>query len=163
MENSGVTLLLGGIVATVFFVMGGVFNLKRQDRLAVKESDILTSIGNHVWSYLTPPQQEELANIDSLCEQEEWIEDHVDPSVMKGTSAEKVLVELANRGFISLGKGPFKRHVSAIDFIQPKTDTTIPESQTVNEELDSLEKDEPEKVQAEVEIESPVGAEKDNK
>lgn len=118
MDNLVPVILIVGAVCTVLFTLGGVFNLRKMDSNRVKESDILMGIGNHVWSYLTLPQQEELSNMKLLYKQEEWLESHVTNEVLKGLPAEKVLVELANRGFISLGHGTFKRQMTAMDFIE---------------------------------------------
>lgn len=120
MENSGLLLFVGGIIATVFLVMGGMFNLRRHDMESMKSIDAMTATGTRVWSYLTPLQQEELKAIDSLLVQEEWLEEHVDPEVLAGVSPERVLIEFANRGFIILGQGVFRRHASPLDFIEPK-------------------------------------------
>lgn len=125
MDNSGLVLFIGGMVVIVFFVMGGVFNLRRHDIRAMKASDSMTATGNAVWSYLTPPQQEELNQISSLLVQEEWIEENVEQSVMNGVSAERILIELANRGLVILGQGVFRRHSSPLDFIDPKAKPII--------------------------------------
>jgi hypothetical protein len=146
MENSGLAIFIGGIIFTVFLVMGGVFNLRRHDMTAMKSADSLTLAGNHVWSYLTPQQQEELNKIDSLLVQEEWIEENVEISVFNGVSAERILIELANRGFVILGKGVFRRHSSPLDFIDP----TAPPVELPEEIFEGpLTKEETEKLAAE--------------
>ena len=120
MGNSGLALFVGGIIVTVLLVMGGVFNLRRHDMKAMKTIDEMTATGTRVWSYLTPQQQDELKAIESLLVQEEWIEENVEPEVLGGVSAERVLIEFANRGFIILGQGVFRRHSSPLDFIEPR-------------------------------------------
>lgn len=120
MENSGLLLFVGGVIVTVFLVMGGMFNLRRHDMQTMKTVDAMTATGTRVWSYLTPQQQEELKAIESLLVQEEWIEENVEQEVLGGVSAERVLIEFANRGFIILGQGVFRRHASPLDFIEPK-------------------------------------------
>lgn len=119
MENSGLALFVGGIVITLFLVMGGAFNLRRHDMKTMESIDAMTSTGTRVWSYLTPEQQDELRAIESLLVQEEWLEEHVEQGVLGGVSAERVLIEFANRGFIILGQGVFRRHSSPLDFIEP--------------------------------------------
>ena len=120
MENSGLALFIGGIVITIFLVMGGAFNLRRHDMRTMESIDAMTATGTRVWSYLTPKQQDELKAIESLLVQEEWLEEHVEQEVLGGVSAERVLIEFANRGFIILGQGVFRRHSSPLDFIEPK-------------------------------------------
>lgn len=134
MGNSGLALFVGGIIVTVLLVMGGVFNLRRHDMKAMKSVDAMTATGTRVWSYLTPQQQDELKAIESLLIQEEWIEENVGPEVLGGVSAERVLIEFANRGFIILGQGVFRRHSSPLDFIEPK-------AQFIEEETVALEAD----------------------
>lgn len=120
MENSGLALFVGGIVITLFLVMGGAFNLRRHDMKTMESIDAMTSTGTRVWSYLTPEQQDELKSIESLLVQEEWLEEQVEQEVLGGVSAERVLIEFANRGFIILGQGVFRRHSSPLDYIDPK-------------------------------------------
>jgi hypothetical protein len=145
MENSGLAFLIGGVIVTIFLVMGGTFNLRRLDTKAMKADDSMAAIGFKVWSYLTPAQQEELKEIDSLFVQEQWVEEHVEPSVLNGVSAERILIEFANRGFIQLGRGVFRRHASPLDFIEPEArilevseakeaeETTTPEEEVTSE------------------------------
>lgn len=143
MGNSGLALFVGGIIVTVLLVMGGAFNLRRHDMKAMKSIDEMTATGTRVWSYLTPQQQDELKAIESLLVQEEWIEQHVDSEVLGGISAERVLIEFANRGFIILGQGVFRRHSSPLDFIEPKAQF-VEESKTSEEdgELPEIEEKE---------------------
>lgn len=146
MENSGVLLFIGGIVVTVFLVMGGMFNLRRHDMAAMKSIDEMTATGTKVWSYLTPAQQDELKSIESLLIQEEWIEENVEPSVLNGVSPERILIEFANRGFIILGQGVFRRHSSPLDFIEPKAQILEPlevftDDEEIGSEEDQVEED----------------------
>lgn len=150
MDNSELAILIGGIVITVFMVMGGVFNLRSKDIKSMKAMDSLTSTGSLVWSYLSPAQQEELNQIDSLLVQEEWIAEHVEASVLNGVSPERVLIELANRGFIILGQGVFRRHSSPLDYINAKA-PSITEPAEVSE--GPLTKEEAEKVNSDEEPE----------
>jgi hypothetical protein len=124
MENSALMILIGGLAVTVCFALGGMFNLKRHDLKAMKNEDAMTAAGVRVWSSLAPSQQEELNQIDSLLVQEEWVEANVEPSILNGLSPERVLIELANRGFITLGQGVFRRHASPLDFINPAAQET---------------------------------------
>lgn len=151
MDNSELAILIGGIVITVFMVMGGVFNLRRTDMKSMKAMDSMTSTGNLVWSYLTPAQQDELNQIDSLLIQEEWITENVESDVLNGATAERVLIELANRGFVILGKGVFRRHSSPLDYINAKAPSII---ETVEILEGPLTKEESEK--AEIEEKSEV-------
>lgn len=134
MGNSVLALFIGGIVVTIFLVMGGAFNLRRHDMNTMRSIDEMTATGTRVWSYLTPKQQDELKSIESLLVQEEWIERNVEQDVLNGVSAERVLIEFANRGFIVLGQGVFRRHSSPLDFIEPKAQIIeVPEPETVVE------------------------------
>ena len=153
MENSGLALFIGGIVITIFLVMGGAFNLRRHDIKTMESIDAMTSTGTRAWSYLTPEQQDELKAIESLLVQEEWLEEHVGQEVLGGVSAERVLIEFANRGFIILGQGVFRRHSSPLDFINPKAPAI---SEPVEIFEGPLTKEESEKVQVgdDIEVES---------
>jgi predicted transcriptional regulator len=146
MENSGVALFIGGIIVTIFLVMGGMFNLRRHDMKAMKSIDEMTATGTRVWSYLTPNQQDELKSIESLLVQEEWIEQNVEQSVLNGVSAERILIEFANRGFILLGQGVFRRHSSPLDFIEPKAqiiEVSGPETISEDAEVKDVEEESP--------------------
>lgn len=146
MGNSVVALFIGGIVVTIFLVMGGVFNLRRHDMKSMKSIDEMTATGTRVWSYLTPKQQDELKSIESLLVQEEWVEQNVEQDVLNGVSAERVLIEFANRGFIVLGQGVFRRHSSPLDFIEPKAqiiEVTEPETAVEASEVKDEEGESP--------------------
>lgn len=124
-------LFIGGIVVTAFLCAGGMFKLRRMEVADMKASDEMLALGSRVWGYLTPAQQQELSGITSLLLQEEWIEEHVETSLLNGVSAERVLIELANRGYIVLGQGVFRKHASPLDYIQPNP---IPEEVTTEAE-----------------------------
>lgn len=115
--NPSVSLFFGGIVILAIFVMFSLYSLKRTEAKQLKTQDTDAVAAELVWTYMTQGQKEEFFELELLVDQEEWILHNIDASVLNGVSPEKVLIHLANRNFILLGKGPFTRHASASHLI----------------------------------------------
>ena len=157
MGSGVVVLIIAVAVCMAFGFGGGAFGMRRQDRKDGKAAAALSGTVTRVWAGLAPEQQEELTGLHSLYMQEEWVEENIDYTLRRGVTAERMLIELANRGLIPLGEGTFKRHASPLDFIEPKAPAhpvTDPELGMTSRALEALLPEAPE--EAATPVEEPV-------
>lgn len=100
-------------------------NVYRIDKQYIKSSDLLTSQTNALWGSLIPSEQEQFEKLDTFVEQEAWIEERLPAE--SGVKAEKVIVELANRGLIVMGLGNSRRNNNVFDLPLVASTKDIPQ------------------------------------
>lgn len=109
------------IVVVGWFLTGySSFRNRKQENVAASNLD---SASNSFWFSLSSAQQKELDELDTFVAQEDWVEENAIPSMLLSTNAEKIVIGLANKGFIRLAAGPPRRLASVVDIMssRPKT------------------------------------------
>lgn len=115
--NSLLILVMGGVVIAVFgwFLTG--FSMYKVNRKEMKSDTAASVSTNQFWFSLTTTQQEEFSKIASLSDQERWVQDNANPTILSMVSPIVIIRELANQGRILYGVGNSFTRQHAVDYV----------------------------------------------
>lgn len=114
-------LILTAVVAGLVFIVGGWglsgWQVHRANKVDNTAQSLLTSSATTYWFSLSDAQQQKLMSLATLVDQEVFVSETAAPDVLMKTVPERIVISLANQGFILMGSGVPQRLASVTDFI----------------------------------------------